>query len=206
MSHKIANFVTSVVVHFPVAFRDRKGNHDPLREAEWLRSINAALTRFEEPILRKVAQRMIDTRTDRRFPLVAEIIAECERIIAEEAAEKRRSSLPLQDEPRKGNPWSHESQRFADELLHCELGRQAAREGWIGVLWDWIRNHGRMPRQNEVTVDWFRREAEAINAKYNECERGLGGIASKGLAKLGLQVLNRREEKAKLVLGEVEDA
>jgi hypothetical protein len=129
-----------------------------------------------------------------------------ERIIAEEAAEKRRSSLPLQDEPRKGNPWSHESQRFADELLHCELGRQAAREGWIGVLWDWIRNHGRMPRQNEVTVDWFRREAEAINAKYNECERGLGGIASKGLAKLGLQVLNRREEKAKLVLGEVEDA
>ena len=65
--------------------------------------------------------------------------------------EARRESKPQPSRvATKRDPWSEQSKQQARALLQCDLGRRAAREGWIQAAYDFAREHGRLPDENEI--------------------------------------------------------
>lgn len=71
MSQVVAKFLSDVGVHFPM----RHESSD--RETLWVKAMVRELKKYSAPVLARAAQTLIDTRTDRRFPLVSEIHAAC---------------------------------------------------------------------------------------------------------------------------------
>ena len=80
------DFISTLVMHFPVR------HESEMREREWLGSMIGAVKHYEGDILQRAAQTIIDTRTDRRFPLPAEIRKVCFEI----ASDERRSKLAFE--------------------------------------------------------------------------------------------------------------
>jgi len=184
-----SEFISTLVMHFPV-------RHDSeAREREWLGSLIATIKHYEGAVLRRAAQHIVDTRTDRRFPLPAEI----RKVCAEVAADERRASLPI-DAPKGVDASSPERQRLAREMMRTSIGRDAARNGWIGALHNFALRHGRLPSVAEIpgvkqaaadlheTMAWLKSDEPAW------CKR-------EWMA-LGLSMLARQDELAKDVLGE----
>lgn len=154
MSTKIAKFVSTVAVHFPYKFET------PEREAEWLRSTVESLKNYDDAVLERAGQRIIDTRgardRERWFPTMAEIHHVCAEVIADE----RRKSLPLEAE-QKQQPDGHYRTRLALELIRTEAGRNAVKEGWIRPLFDWVKRHGKLPSPvDRVTLKTKQRYAD----------------------------------------------
>jgi hypothetical protein len=199
MSGKVATFVSTLVIHFPVRFVDRKGNHDPAREKEWLRSIVEAIGYYEPDVLQAAAQRIIDTRNDRRFPLPSEIRKVCAEVIDD----RRKASLPVHPAAgdKKLSPWSPERVKLANELVQTEIGRRAAREGWLLILHDWVRANGELPR-SDSKIRELAGEKVHFEKAYSDCVRGWGGPAGKQLAELGDKMIAREAELRVMVLGE----
>jgi hypothetical protein len=188
MSIKVGNFLSRVVIHFPVRFDSDE------RESEWLRSIVEAVGYYDADVLDAAAQKIIDTRTDRRFPLPAEIRKVCQSIV-----EEKRGGLVLKQEVKQANPWSKERTELANMLVMNELGRQAARDGWISSLHNFVRLRMRVPHEHEIPD--LKRKAMEFDEAYVECIRG-GWPIAKALEKLGREMLKRREELRTMVLGD----
>jgi len=186
---KPSEFIVAVVMHFPVR------HESPEREIEWTRSIVDAIKHYEGEILRRSAQRIIDSRTDRRFPLPAEIRKVCAQI----AEEDRRGRLIVDASPlaNRNMAWAADRMILARDLLKCETGRTAAREGWILGLWDFCRNNARLPVGEEVRR--IKRESEEFTEAYNTAMRG-GFAGARALVALGDQMMARRENLAESVL------
>lgn len=211
MSNKVSDFLSKLVIHFPVRFESEE------REAEWLRSIVDTLGGYDADVLAKAAQRIIDTRTDRRFPLPAMIREICLEI----TEDARRSALPI-DTPDAPPRFASYRYKLADELLMTEMGRQAARDGWVLGLHHFVVEHGRLPDANKrqpfeiwdemadggidkrtlmlTEVEYLRRSAQDFEAYRARCEGGKFALAG-ALAGLGAQMAARGEELADRVLG-----
>lgn len=211
MSSKVGDFLSRVVIHFPVRFES------DAREAEWLRSIVDAIGGYDPDVLAKAAQKIIDTRTDRRFPLPAEIRKVCLEI----ADEARLAKLPIDqaDAPPRFASYRY---KLADELLMTEMGREAARDGWALGLHQFIVEHGRLPdakarkpfeiwdempgggidkRNLMMTeIEYLRRSAQEFEAYRAMCEGGSFPLAG-ALADLGAGMARRAEELRARVLG-----
>jgi len=117
----------------------------------------------------------------------------CEKVISE-----KQSAAPRAPEKPRYPEWSEEAIRTADGLVHSELGREAAREGWVLGLHDFCRDHRRLPNRHEIPKiqagsDFITRFAASAD--------GLG-YATMPLAKLANSMLAKREALAKRVLGE----
>ena len=149
-----SEFVTTLVMHFPV-------RHDtPERETEWLKTLIAAIKHYDGQVLGKAAQHIIENRTDRRFPLPAEIRKACSEVVSE----INRGKLPLNRDALQAPEWSLERHRLADEMIVCETGRRAAEGGWILGLHNFIRKHARMPLHHEI--DKLKRDAADFDEIY----------------------------------------
>ena len=213
----VAKFVSRLAVHFPPPRFD-----SPEQEAEWLGSIIESLKRFDDDVLDRACQEIIDTRGvkagEKWFPVPAEIRKVCAEIISE----NNRHKLPLEEGSDGSKPSTYYRVRDADNWVHSELGRMAASEGWVGGLHMFIRQNGRMPDGHErksfrtlvrdaegrvtwttvscTEVEWLRRSAKAFDAALDECYRG-GWVLAKPLAMLGETMMARQNELASAVLG-----
>lgn len=196
----VSQFVSSVAVHFPPPRFD-----SPEQETEWLRSIIESLKGYEADILRRAAQRIIDTRGlrdgERWFPLPAAIRKVCSEIVADD----NRQSLPLVDV----SPGSGQSRNrwLAYELMRAgSMGKRAVEEGWVTSLFDWVREHGKLPSETErstrktldrdvegrvswrhisaIEVDHCREMARGADEAYRLCISGGFPLAS-SLANFG---------------------
>lgn len=140
MSQHVAGFVTTLITHFPV-------RHDTQAlEQEWMGSMVRNLRNYGGAVLTKAAQRIIDTRVDRRFPLVAECRKVCDEI---DRFEKAAQPNPQAEIPKYAGLADWQT-KLADDLIKCEMGRQAAREDWILSLHDFARKNGRLPTGSEI--------------------------------------------------------
>lgn len=195
-AEKVSNFVSTLVVHFPVRFV-RDGEHDAAAETEWLRSIRAAVGFYDEEVLAKAAQRIIDTRTDRRFPLPAEIRKACHEV----QEQINRGKLPLEDEKAKASgPWHPDRVKLAYDLLKTSMGREAAQSNWILQLWDFCRNNARLPTPGEVNE--LRHNANEFDGAYRETVKAPIGSLTNKLSRMGDAMLAKREELRGKALGE----
>ena len=190
MSQAVGSFITSVMMHFP--FR-----HDsPEKEAEWTASMVRNLRGYAGDVLKKAAQRIIDTRTDRRFPLPSECKNVCEDIHRVD----KLTSLPVEPPPSKYAEWSESRIKLADDLIASEIGRQAARDGWVLSLHDFVRQQMRLPSASEIGR--VKAGARGFDEAYEICLRGEGGLCNAALVKLGEMMVARREKLRAQVLGE----
>lgn len=166
-------------------------------EAEWAAGVASALTHYETDILPQIAQEILDTRIDRKFPLPAEI-----RKVSLEVYDRVRSSQLLPEAPKgRDAEWTAERLALADSLCRTELGRRAAREDWILGMWDFCRKNSRMPDAREVErIITESREADAfIDDAYRDAHRSQLHRIVAGTADA---IRAKRAEKRAMVLGQ----
>lgn len=167
-----------------------------IAEREWSAGVASALAYYDSDLLPKIAQEILNTRTDRRFPLPAEI-----RKVSLDVSDRMRGR-ELVPEPPKGRDaeWTAERLALADSLCQTELGRRAAREDWILALWDFCRKNSRMPNDFEVkhVIASSRETDDFIEQAYRHASRSpLHKIA----ASTADAIRAKRDEKRALALG-----
>jgi hypothetical protein len=157
----------------------------------WIDEWEGALKQFDKWVIEAAATRIVHDRTQAGFPFPAEVRKVCFQVLADD----RKSKPELQTEQKPRDPYA-----LAEQLMRCELGKRAAREGWALTLRDFIAEKHRLPEEGEV-----RRLIQIRNefiVKLKECLSGNGGIMGAGLADLGKKMVKREHEIARKVLGE----
>lgn len=193
-SMNVSTFISALAINFVPPVRQHE---DPKAYGDWLQSMARILKGYPSHILTQAADDITRTRKNKYFPLPAEVREACQDAVKREELYKPRP-LPLDPSQRKDlGEWRV---KLADDLIRCEIGREAAREGWILSLHDFCRNNGRLPAQHEIGK--CREGARGFDIAFRDCVSGNGGDMGRELAKLGDSMLRRREELRRRVLGE----
>ncbi len=125
------------------------------------------------------------------WPPIALIRKTAERVTEDHALASER--MAPKNQP--ANPaWSPDAFRIANRLICSDLGRIAAREGWITQLHDYCRKARSMPDASAIAR--LKRQARLFEEAYTQVCRGDGGMLSASLLKLGDSMLARRDELA----------
>lgn len=189
MSQNVSNFITKLVVHFPVR------HENEAREKEWLQAMAVALRGYDGATLTRAASLLIETRKDRRFPLPAECKDACAEALKRSRAE---SPQPLQLEKRFPE-WSDARLHLADDLCMTPMGRRAAQEDWILAYWNFCRDNARAP-QTDGEIRKCIANARGFDDAFENCRAGRCGPLSRHLTTLGTSMLQRREDLKAMVL------
>lgn len=154
------------------------------------------LGKYSAEVLDKAADRVIRTHRGRQWPTPSECINACEDVL-----EVDRSHAARKPQDERYPEWSSSAIAKADKLIQSELGRRAAREGWISTLWDYCRSAGALP-DNPTAIHRCKSYAKDFDEAYASLLRGDGSsMLNASLKKLGDSMLERRERLAKLALG-----
>jgi hypothetical protein len=157
----------------------------------WVTEWENALKQFEAWVIEAAATRIIHDRTQAGFPFPAEVRRVCYQVLADD-----KSSKPTLDvAPDKGNPY-----KLASELIKCELGRRAAREGWVLTLRDFVVRNGRLP-QGDIEIKKLIKIRDQFQQNLIDCIDGNGGLLGGPLAKLGRSMAKKEYDLAQRVLG-----
>lgn len=125
-------FMDKILLHFP-PFRWTEE-----QEKSWSETLVQEVYPFTAAARERAAKTMVRTR-DKGTPSVAKCVAACVEAKRWIDIEEGKSKLPLGPISSSNDTWSAERIRFAYELCHTALGRQAAREGWVFALWNFCR-------------------------------------------------------------------
>ncbi len=212
----LTDFVDKIIQRFPPSFR-----WDEVQKKSWSGDMIEELSGFADDVLTRALREMIRTRKEAKTPTVAECIGACLEAKKWIEAEKNKGQLPLEQGPAATHmDWTAERLKLATELA-CDpnnpMVKQAAKEGWIGVLHGFVRKHQRMPeasckiayRKNSKTplqyvseVEWCKREARDFEEAYAAAVKG-GFAGAATLEALGAEMLKRRNEKIDRILNGV---
>ena len=132
-----------------------------------------ALSQYSDRVLQRAADEMLATRSQRKFPLLAECLEACRNAQDEIAGEAKRENDSARQSAKSKDPWSPERVHLADGMMRSELGREAAKEGWIVSLHDFCREEGRLP--NKFEAERVRSAALARKAERERREQEFGG-------------------------------
>jgi hypothetical protein len=191
-----AEFITTLRVHYSVTI------YEPNREEKekaWTKSIADCIDPYSDDIVRRGMAKILHTRTsDRRFPLPAEIRKVCDQIVVDD-----RQAQGMMDTSQFNRSYSNnrsaERIRLADDLVMGALGKEAARDGWISALHQFVCREMRLPNQGEIGR--VKRAAADFDEGYEIAVRG-GWPLANAMADLGDTMLANRERLRKMVLGE----
>jgi hypothetical protein len=184
MTKAVADFIEALLVHYPV-------RHDTEeREDAWVKSMIGALRDHDADLLMEVANDIIRTRKYRNFPLLSEILDKCDEAIDRRQARKREAMLPELRIHEGHDEWSTERCRFAHDMKRSDLGKQAAREGWVVAFWHFCRRNMRAPVGREI--EQCKRDSDGIEELYAQAMKGEAGPFSKQVAKWAGDILDKR--------------
>lgn len=206
MSKAIAEFADEMMQHFP-PFRQ----WEDYQEKAWANTLAAELAGFSSEVLTHAKKQIIRTRRPNmpRPPMVSECIDAC--LESRRLIEKDKLASQIPDlTPSASRDWSAERVKLAHDSIKTDMGREAARDGWISTLWNFIREHQRMPKGHEIEA--CKRQAREFMDTYKLVLRGecvdKEGVIQKlpkehaeVLQKLGSSMLAKREELAREVMG-----
>jgi hypothetical protein len=190
----VTKFIAMIATFFP---RPKfSGNEDS--ETLWVGMMLKMLAPYDASVLTEAAERIIRDRDPDKdgtmFPKPSECIAACEAVL------KLRKGATLQLEGPKGNEWTDDRLSLAFDLANGPLGRRAAREGWIGPLLRFCRQHMRLPKDHEIAQ--VIAVAKGFEEDREKNHRGENGEMSGVLAKLADSIAARSKEHAAVVLEE----
>lgn len=186
------DFVESILQIWP-PFR-----WDEVQEKAWADLMVRELSGFKPAVLERGFQELVRRRKDKSTPTPAECIGVCVEAKKWLEIEANAGKLPtLRSDPH--DEWSTERRRLAHELKRTDLGRQAAREGWIVSFWHFCRRNQRVPAGPEI--DQCRRDSAGIEEICARAERGECGPMSEAIANWAADILEKRKRWAEEALG-----
>lgn len=130
------------------------------------------------------------TYRGRTYPSVSVIVTAC--------ADAREFMNPPKPDAPKYPDWSSSAIAKADQLIRTDVGRILAKEGCALGLHDFLRKHGRLPTQGEISA--IRAETRQFDEAYEKCISGAAGPLSKSLEKIGDSMIERRNEVEDIAL------
>lgn len=133
-------FLARMVGIFGKAYHDDSGDIGELLERQ--------LGEFEPEVLRKASEAIVLGRDKRGWPMPAEILSICRTTADQVRAARNWENAGKPDNKR--DPWSDESIHQADRMVLCELGYEAAQDGWIIPLHGHLRETGAYPDAGEI--------------------------------------------------------
>ena len=199
----LTDFTDKIIQRFPPSFR-----WDEAQKQSWTDDMVEELGGFSEEVLMRALRELIRRRKVEKTPLVSECIAACEEAKRWIDAEKKSNSLPMGVGPITDEMQWNERKRLADTLVKCDLGRRAAREGWLGAMHAYAVKNGRLPRENEFGA--VKQQAREFDQAYADVVRGEYVAAKTGevqkmnnlrpiLEKLGSNMLSNRQDLERMV-------
>jgi hypothetical protein len=105
-----------------------------------------------------------DSREHRTFPSIAECKRACAEVPRSVVHAQTRSPFSTQAERSAEERQEDERRRRARVICHCEMGRQADREGWLVALIEFAADNGRLPVGSEL---------DGVRKKARKSEDGL---------------------------------
>jgi hypothetical protein len=174
-------------LHFP------KRLEDPDAEDAWVGSWIRAFKNYQPWVLEAATVRIIEGRSERSHPIIADVKKVCADVLRDDADAK--------PELRAAPPGPGDVFKLANELIRGDLGKRAARDGWVLTLRDFIVKHQRLP-ENRIEIDRIISTRDLFLAKLNDCIEGRGGFFGHDLVKLGKSMARREYEIAQRILGE----
>lgn len=195
----VRKFVMAVGVHFP-----------PLAQGDeadvWMASMARVLGRMETHVLSAAAALIIETRNPKRdgkwFPTPSECIVACDTARQRIENDKRGSKPLLSHGERDQSPWASWRCDLADTLIKTPMGERAAAGGWIVTLWNFCREHGRLPSEEQARA--MAVSAGDIPKLIEDLESDPNALAQM-CARWGRSFVERRQQMAAYVSG-VQDA
>jgi hypothetical protein len=172
---------------------------------------------FSDEILAAAAKKIRSTRTYKTMPTVGEIATVLAALSYSDKPQAAFVNLRKSDWEEF---WSKGAICKANKLIQSELGRRAAKEGWITGLHDYCRNKGELPsvKYSGFALESIIREMKAAAKCVDQTAAGVGFkpinpnfdkrqklaiVAIQGdLRKFGDAFLVKREKLAKIALGE----
>jgi hypothetical protein len=156
--------------------------------------LSKMLVKYSDDELERAGNTIVRTHRGRAFPTPSEIVTACEDVRAARSAPR----APANSFEDKYPEWSKQAFAIADRMTAGEIGRRAAKEGWILGLHEFCRKQRRMPSSSEMSA--IQKDAEFVT-------RCAAGVVDMGhfhgpLQKLAVAMLGRREKLAQKVLGE----
>jgi len=161
------------------------GEPDSGDPGAYLREVGRLLQGYTEAEQQEATDLVLKTHRGRQWPTPAECVNACIEV------RDQRTDRQVPEGP-KYPEWTESAFAAADRLINSEIGRQAAREGWIGQLHDFCRKARHLPDAS-VIAD-LRREARKFDEAYAFVQDGGGLQALNGaLRKLGESFLDKRD-------------
>lgn len=159
MSDAVLDFAEKVLIRW-------KPTHtwDDGRLMAWSNDLADQLGGTREDVLNHTLKLMVAERSYTSTPLVADIVKLVARARKELAAQRRTETLQLgggydadqRVETKWDRSWSSEGVKFAYENIKgTEIGKRAAREGWIRPLWTFLIVERRLPTEAEINAEWL---------------------------------------------------
>jgi hypothetical protein len=173
-------------LHFP------KRLDDPDGEEAWVASWIRAFKSYQPWILEAATIRIIEGRSERSHPIIADVKKVCHEILREDAESK--------PELRVAPPGPGDVFKLANDLIRGDLGKRAAREGWALTLRDFIVKHQRLP-DGRLEIERIIGIRDKFLMNLIDCIEGRGGFFGHDLIKLGKSMARREYEIAQRVLG-----
>lgn len=175
MSDTVLQFIDALTVHFGEPKFDVSDTDKPNAHREWMRAMVRNFGSFSEATLQRAADDIVSTRQYRSFPLVSE----CKKAVLEADKNLRaeRPRLPIGPTEGKETDSNDYRERIAYELLLGPMGRQAAKEGWVYGLFNFVRDHMRLPSPTAHCGDKRGLHREHGPCSEVEClKRGSAGV------------------------------
>lgn len=157
MSSAVQDFIAEVLKRWPPP-----KSWSEEQEDAWSDDVIAEFSSEKEPIFAQALN--VLKRQSRSYsgtPRIDDVIKAVNLAVKEVAAQRRAGMLKLGDgDTYDADPlnrikpddkaWTREGIKLAYEMLPTEMGRQAAREGWVAPFWQYVVTHRRMPGASDI--------------------------------------------------------
>lgn len=157
----------------------------------WLKEVSKLLQSYDTKTQEMAADKILREHRRRSFPHVSDIVGACADI--ESLKPTHVASHIIQSE----DPvWGPKAFAAANKLIDCDMGKEAARDGWVLGLHEFARLKRRLPKPAE--------KAGIIETSrfVDDCAEGRMelGVLHKSLLELANSIRAKRAELATRVL------
>lgn len=193
---RVSNHVIKLINSLQVHYRLRVESERELELA--LGDFEDLLGGFEPDVLEAVRAEIARTYTGRDFPAQALLFKTAQRMHERKRLSAYAAQNPLQIAS-EGRPARFDD-RLVGDLLRTSIGRQAASEGWAGVLRGFLRREGRLPNEREQRA--LKAEAAEFDKAYADIVRNPRRPLARKLLALGDAMLERRRKTERFITGD----